>query len=117
MQIKKFIKKRNGNLLVETNKGDYQIANNADNGQPYGICLPGHDFFSPITKGEGNRIYMQIIKEIEKNVYIKVVEEHFFSPSEEDSRFCLKCGLYLTDNSHLRDSNIHPLFEKIISQF
>ena len=40
MQIKKFIKKRNGNLLVETNKGDYQIANNADNGQPYGICFP-----------------------------------------------------------------------------
>ena len=27
---------------------------------------------------------------------------HYFSPSEENDRFCSICGKYLTDNCHIR---------------
>jgi hypothetical protein len=29
-------------------------------------------------------------------------EKHYFTPSEENDRFCAQCGNYLTDDAHFR---------------
>ena len=49
---------RNGNMRIVTTRGIYEIGNNADTGQPYGICLPNHSMFIPITKGKGKKAYV-----------------------------------------------------------
>ena len=117
MKISYFIRKSNGNILAITDKGNFEIAKDADNSLPYGICFPHEDIFKPIYKGIGKSKYDEIMGYINSNKKIPVFSEHYFSPQENNTNFCSKCNQYLTHESHKRESNIHPLFEKIITSF
>jgi hypothetical protein len=118
MNIKYFIKQeKSGNILVVTDNGDYTIACSADYGFHYGICKKGDDFFMPINKGKGKKLYAEIIKEIEKNK-VSVLKEHIFKPLPNDNDFCEHCGKNFREPIHVRNEDmIHPLFESILKPF